>query len=290
MTGVGGQAGAGEGASAAAAAAPPAASPPPPNVQLTVLKISGYGPWTLELGSDREHRLQMLQASLYRSVQEQFSAAGCLAFHNRADEFFVVSNRLGLDGHLGILRAIEARSPEIRLAASVGVDTDPFGANLAAHRARVGGLRLSEDPLVFGEEGGVGAGGSAVTILHMDVENLTGAAESASPYEVSASMASLHSRMAEFFVANRALAFFMGGDNFMVVCGAGPGPRGAPPAALAEEFLAAARGGGTVLNCGVGTGRTGREAARLATGSLDEIRRIRDSGGDPPRVYERPCS
>lgn len=267
-----------------------AAPAPPPRVQLTVLRISGYGPWTLELGSDREHRLQMLQASLYRNVQEQFSAAGCLAFHNRADEFFIVSNRLGLDGHLGIHRALESRSPEIRLAASIGTGADAFEANLAAHRSRVGGRRLSEDPLVFGEPGGVGAGGTAVTILHLDVENLTGAAESASPYEVSASIASLHSRMAEFFSANGALAFFMGGDNFMVVCGAGPGPRGAGPAALAEEFLGAAAGAGTAMNCGVGTGRTGREAARLATESLDAIRRIRDSGRDPPRVYELPCS
>lgn len=264
-----------------------------PRVQLTILRISGYGPWTLKLGSDREHRLQMLQASLYRDVQERFSAAGCLAFHNRADEFFVVSNGMGLDGHVGIHRALEERAPEVRLAASVGSDADPFGANLAAHRARVKGRRLCEDPLVYGEgmdgEDGDGAP-EAVTVLHMDVDNLTAASEAASPYEVSASIVALHGRMAEFFVANRALSFFMGGDNFMVVCGAGAGPGGRVPADLAGEFVEAARGAGTVLNCGVGTGRTGREAARRATASLDGIRRIRESGGDPPRVYELPCS
>ncbi|MGI0075474.1 MAG: GTP cyclohydrolase IIa, partial [Nitrosotalea sp.] len=27
-------------------------------IQLTIIKITGYGPWTLTLGSDREHRLQ----------------------------------------------------------------------------------------------------------------------------------------------------------------------------------------------------------------------------------------
>lgn len=270
-------------------------APPParqPQVQLTVLRISGYGPWTLELGSDREHRLQMLQASLYRGVQERFSAAGCLAFHNRADELFVVSNGLGLDGHLGIHRALEEGAPEVRLAASIGSDTDPFGANLAAHRARVEGRRLCEDPLVYGEGAGAGEEGApqAVTVLHMDVENLTAASESASPYEVSASIVALHGRMAEFFVAHRALSFFMGGDNFMVVCGAGAGPGGKGPAGLAGEFVEAARRAGTVVNCGVGTGRTGREAARRATASLDGIRRIRESGGAPPRVYELPCS
>lgn len=277
--------GAGEGG---AGARPPPARPP--LVQLTVLRISGYGPWTLELGSDREHRLQMLQASLYRGVQERFSAAGCLAFHNRADEFFVVSNGLGLGGHLGIHRALEERTPEVRLAASIGSDADPFGANLAAHRARVDGRRLCADPLVYGEDAGEGEAPQAVTVLHMDVENLTAASKAASPYEVSASIVALHGRMAEFFVAHRALSFFMGGDNFMVVCGAGAGPGGKSPADLAGEFVEAARRAGTVVNCGVGTGRAGREAARRATASLDGIRRIRESGGEPPRVYELPCS
>lgn len=272
--------------------------PAPPgraHVQLTVLKISGYGPWTLRLGSDREHRLQMLQASLYRDVQELFSGAGCLAFLNRADEFFVVSNGLGLGGHLDIHRELERRSPEVRLAASIGAGDDPFGANLSAHRARVSGRALCADPLVHGELPGGADGEPAVTVLHIDVENLTASAERASPYEVSASIASLHSRMADFFAANRALAFFMGGDNFMVVCG-GAGAGGAGPAALAGEFAEAARGMGIVVNCGVGTGRTGREAARRATASLDEIRRIRGSGAaaaaaqPPPRVYELPCS
>ena len=279
MTGDGGRPG-------AAAAAGPGRT----HVQLTVMRILGYGPWTLKLGSDREHRLQMLQASLYRDVQELFSGAGCLAFLNRADEFFVVSNGLGLGLHLDIHRELERRSPEIRLSASIGAGDDPFGANLAAHRARTAGLELCADPPVHGELPGSGDGEPAVTVLHIDVDNLTASAERASPYEVSASVASLHSRMADFFVAGRALAFFMGGDNFMVVCGAGAGG-GRSPAEMAGEFAEAARGMGIVVNCGVGTGRTGREAAAHATASLDEIRRIRGSGAQPPpRVYELPCS
>ena len=33
-------------------------------IQLSILKITEYWPWTLTLGSDREHELQMLQASI----------------------------------------------------------------------------------------------------------------------------------------------------------------------------------------------------------------------------------
>ena len=57
------------------------------------MKITGYGPWTLTLGSDREHELQMLQASLYQKVQELFSKKKGLVFPNRSDEFFAVQIR-----------------------------------------------------------------------------------------------------------------------------------------------------------------------------------------------------
>jgi GTP cyclohydrolase IIa len=41
-----------------------------------------------------------------------------------------------------------------------------------------------------------------------------------------------------------------------------------------------------VLNCGIGTGKTAREAVKLATKSLDTIREIRDSGKEKPEIYE----
>ena len=76
-------------------------------IQLSILKISGYGPWTLTLGSDREHALQMLQASLYQEIQKLFSEKNCLVFLNRADEFFVVSNGLNLEDHIEIQKNLE---------------------------------------------------------------------------------------------------------------------------------------------------------------------------------------
>ena len=51
------------------------------------MKITGYGPWTLTLGSDREHELQILQASLYQKIQRFFSEKYCLVFQNRSDEY-----------------------------------------------------------------------------------------------------------------------------------------------------------------------------------------------------------
>ncbi|HET8794559.1 MAG TPA: GTP cyclohydrolase IIa, partial [Nitrososphaeraceae archaeon] len=41
-------------------------------IQLTIIKIEGYGTWTLTLGSDREAELQMLQSEIYHDLQKLF--------------------------------------------------------------------------------------------------------------------------------------------------------------------------------------------------------------------------
>ena len=76
-------------------------------IQLTIIKITGYGPWTLTLGSDREHKLQMLQSSIYNEIQNLFSEKNCLVFSNRFDELFAVTNGLSLDDHLADAPALK---------------------------------------------------------------------------------------------------------------------------------------------------------------------------------------
>jgi GTP cyclohydrolase IIa len=92
----------------------------------------------------------------------------------------------------------------------------------------------------------------------------------------------LYSEMSEFFLRKNSLTFFMGGDNFMIVT-SGNGKEDA------TKFLEAIeQGHGITLNCGIGTAKTAREAASLATKSLDTIRELRGSGKNQ-RVLELTC-
>ena len=100
-------------------------------IQLSILKITGYGPWTLTLGSDREHELQMLQASLYKKIQKLFSDMNSLVFQNRSDEFFVVSNKISLENHIEIQKNLE-KEFEIKLNISIGYGDTPYDSNLMA--------------------------------------------------------------------------------------------------------------------------------------------------------------
>jgi GTP cyclohydrolase IIa len=249
-------------------------------IQLTIIKITEYGPWTLTLGSDREHELQMLQAGLYKEIQKLFSEKNCIVFSNRFDEFFVVTNGLSLQDHIEIQQSLQKVS-NLKLAMSIGYADTPFDANLKAYEGKKTPVVLDKDHTIYGFING--KSNSDVTIMHLDVENLTMRRKVESPYEISSVIFKLYSRMSEFFLQKKSLTFFMGGDNFMVISAGNHKEN-------AKEFLDLVKKEfGITLNCGIGTGRTAREAVKLATNSLDTIREIRDSEKEKPEIYEMSC-
>ena len=241
------------------------------------MKITGYGPWTLTLGSDREHELQMLQASLYQKIQELFSKRNGLVFPNRSDEFFAITNQISLDEHVEIQKELESNF-DIKLSMSIGSGISPFDANVSANNDKKSKKFLNEKYNIYGSINGQSE--QNVTIMHIDVDGLTKKREMISPYETSSIMFKLYSKMSDFFLEKKSLAFFMGGDNFMVISNSDHKQN-------AQNFIDIVKGDmDLLLNCGIGSGTTARAAAKLATQSLDTIREIRDSGKEKPEVYE----
>jgi len=249
-------------------------------IQLSILKITGYGPWTLTLGSDREHSLQMLQASIYKEIQQLFSEKNCLVFLNRADEFFAVSNGLTIEDHVEIQKNLE-KSFDVRLSISIGYADSPFKANLKAYEGKINDVFLNKEYAIFGFIDGKSE--QKVSIMHFDVENLTSRRKINSPYEITLTIFELYAKMAKFFLKKNSLTFFMGGDNFMVV--ANDDAKNS-----VNDFIELIKKENDItLNCGIGNGKTAREAVKLATKSLDTIREIRDSGKEKPSVFELSC-
>ncbi|MBA4452587.1 MAG: GTP cyclohydrolase IIa [Nitrosopumilaceae archaeon] len=249
-------------------------------IQISILKIIGYGPWTLTLGSDREHELQMLQASLYKYLQKKFSEKNCLVFLNRADEFFVVSNGLNLEDHIKIQKDLKEKF-DVGLAISIGYGNSPFEANQKAYEGKKNNVYLNEEHNIFGFL--TNSSENQVTVMHYDVDDLSSKRKTLSPYEISSVIFNLYSKMSNYFIGKNSLSFFMGGDNFMVVAS----DDGKKNAQTFVELIK--KEDEILLNCGIGTGKTSREAVCLATKSLDTIREIRDSGKEKPEVYELQC-
>ena len=219
----------------------------------------------------------MLQASLYQKIQELFSKKNGLVFPNRSDEFFAVTNKISLDEHVEIQKELESKF-EIKLSMSIGFGTSPFDANVLANESKKSKKLLNEKYSIFGSMNGKEE--QNVTIMHLDVDSLSEKRKMISPYETSSLMFKLYSKMSDFFLQKRSLSFFMGGDNFMVISNSEHKEN-------AQEFINVIKHEmDLILNCGIGSGSTARDAAKLATKSLDTIREIRDSGKEKPEVYE----
>ncbi|MDB4857092.1 GTP cyclohydrolase IIa [Nitrosopumilus sp.] len=246
-------------------------------IQLSILKITEYGPWTLTLGSDREHELQMLQASLYKQIQQLFSAKNCLVFLNKSDEFFVVSNGLTLDDHIEIQKSLK-KLFEVTLTISIGYGNTPFEANLKAYSGKQNNIVLNQEYAIFGFIDN--SLEFDVSIMHLDVDDLKSKRKDNSPYEISLKIFELYSKIGRYFIEKNSLTFFMGGDNYMVV--ASDDAKNS-----VQNFIDLIKNNDNIsLNCGIGNAQTSRDAVKLATKSLDTIRDIRDSGKQKPDVYE----
>ena len=248
-------------------------------IQLTIIRIEGYGQWTLTLGSDREAQLQMLQARIYHDVQRLFSERDSIVFFNRFDEYFAITNGLSVDDHLHIQHELTKLYDNMLMSMTIGAGKTAFEANLNAYRTRKEGRMLDGNSRIFGS---VQPQADVAQIMHIDIDSSAKVGNWLSPYELTALVMKIYSRLAEEFLKHDSLAFFLGGDNVMVISNGMSKEQ-------ADVVLKKATAGNDIkLNCGIGIGKTGRRAAEAATKALDTIRDLREEG-KIQTIYEIQC-
>lgn len=247
-------------------------------VQISIIRIDGYGPWTLTRGGDREHELQILQSKLYSDIQRLFSQKKSLVFFNRFDEMFAVTNGVTFEDHIEILQEL-LKLYDLDISIGIGNGRTPYEAHLDAYRARNSKNASDSRYKVYGRAGD----GDYVQMMHVDVDGSTSKVSTdLSPYEVSSMIATLHARLSQRFMEKKALTFFLGGDNFMVVA------NGVGKDETLHVLDEVVNGMNIRLKCGIGKAKTAREAAEMATKALDAIRDLRKSG-KIERVIELSC-
>ena len=249
-------------------------------IQLTIIRIEGYGTWTLTLGSDREPQLQMLQAKIYHDVQRLFSERKGIVYFNRFDEYFAITNGLDAEDHKEIQGELTKIYKNLKLSMTVGSGITAFEASMKAYVARKQEKTLNGNSRIFGSDDNSDSG--MAQIMHIDIDNSTKAADSLSPYEVTSLVARIYSRLVDEFLKYNSLSFFLGGDNFMVIS------NGMTKEQADTVIKKVTVGIDIKLNCGIGVGKTGREAAEAATKALDTIRDLRKEG-KIESIYEVRC-
>ncbi|HZA08239.1 MAG TPA: GTP cyclohydrolase IIa [Nitrososphaeraceae archaeon] len=258
-------------------------------IQITIIRIEGYGPWTLTLGSDREGALQMLQARIYYDVQRLFSERESLVFPNRFDEYFAISNGLSVQDHILIQKELKKLYKNLNLSMAIGNGITPFEANINAYDARRREKILDKRTRIFGEASCLAfscLNPSSIydfaQIMHVDIDGSTDVSCKLSPYEITSLVSKIHANLSQEFLKKGSMTFFIGGDNFMVISNE-------TKKQDAQKIIETVTKGIDIkLNCGIGIGRTGRKAAEAATRALDTIRTLRNEGKIQP-FYEIQC-
>ena len=256
-------------------------------IQITIIKIECYGPWTLKLGSDREAQLQMFQASFYSDLQKLFNKRNSILYFNRFDELIAITNGLSINDHLFIEQEINDMYKGIEISMTIGIGETPLDANIAAHSSRKNNKLVKKSKLVYASEQIQLIYNNSenlpmdmfAQVLHIDVDNSTKVSNVLSPYEITARIMALFSIIIEMFIEQKSMTFFLGGDNFMVISNTVSKEK------VAEIIKKIQDSQNIKLNCGIGKAATGRKAVQAATEALDKIRSLRDRGILQP-VYE----
>jgi GTP cyclohydrolase IIa len=236
-------------------------------IQVTLIQLDNYGPWTGTLGSDREHRLQILQAGLYSAIERRFADKGGIAFFNRFDEMIAISNGITAEEHQEIKLGVQNEFP-ITMSMGIGVAETPFQAQLQASnllQAKGSAQSSTRSSVIAYDKVGAPAQ-SYVQVMHFDIDAVTQTlTDRVSAYETSLHVMTLYAELMGWFRKQDALLFFVGGDNFM-------GIANGVSLETVDSMLTQYRARNIKLKCGIGVARTGRKAAELATMNLDLIR------------------
>lgn len=237
-------------------------------IQITLIQIDNYGPWTVTPGPRAEPDLQTLQSRLYGDIEREFGARGGIVFFNRFDNLIAVSNGIDETEHKKIQESIRNRYP---ITISMGVAARPTALEaqkVATKMMQKGGGAQSDkrcevlnvDSLVSDED-------SKVQISHIDINNITNTlTDVESAYDTSIVVYDVLVELMKEMKKLGGLCFFIGGDNYM-----------APSNGITKNELRAALKNvdeklDVTLKAGVGISKYGGRAADLADLGLEDIR------------------
>ncbi|MEM2300168.1 MAG: GTP cyclohydrolase IIa [Candidatus Hadarchaeales archaeon] len=236
-------------------------------IQITVIQVDCYGPWTVTPSPKPESELQILQSRLYADLQEKFSSLGGLVFQARQDNMLAISNGLTMDDHRRIQMEIVERFP-VTVSMGVGCAEKPYDAQVAATLAlqSTGSSRNPDRKSKLAGTTVVPPDEDWVEIVHMDVNHSTLLTDTKPIYETQLLINEILTFLMKRMLRHGGMVFYMGGDNFMAVS------NGIDEKVLIEILKDLKLELGVEMKAGLGKARRAANAAKLASQALHEIR------------------
>lgn len=237
-------------------------------IQITLIQIDNYGPWTVTPGPRFEPDLQTLQSRLYGDLEREFGAHNAIVFFNRFDNLIAISNGMDYEAHKRIQDSIRNRYP-FTISMGVGTASTAYEAQkIATKMIQIGGGAQSADRCeVLNIDSLASEDESIVQIAHIDINDITNTlTDVENAYDTSISVYDvLYNLMIELKKVD-SLCFFIGGDNYMAPS------NNVNPDTLRDVLKKVDEKTGVKLKAGVGIAKYPGRAADLADIGLEDIR------------------
>jgi GTP cyclohydrolase IIa len=237
-------------------------------IQITLIQIDNYGPWTVTPGPRFEPDLQTLQSRLYGDLEREFGSHDAIVFFNRFDNLIAISNGMDYQDHKRIQDSIRNRYP-ITISMGVGCAKTAYEAQEIATKMiqKGGGAQSADRCEVLNIDSLATEEDSLVQIAHIDINDITNTlTDVESAYDTSLNVYNvLYELMLELKEEN-ALCFFIGGDNYMAPS------NNISPDKLRELLKKVDEKTKVELKAGIGLAKTPGRAADLADIGLEDIR------------------
>ncbi len=188
-------------------------------IQITLIQIDNFGPYTEEMGDNREHKIQILLSEVFISLQKKFNKYGNLVFLASRDNLLAVSNGISIEDHQLIANELEKEFP-ITVSMGIGVGETPLEAQIEASRVLIAkGSAQSSRKKVIAYNGHKLPIQNDVMVAHVDINYYTKTTTDINPfYSNFLNLNKGYATLMENFQKIGALCFFSGGDNFITIC------------------------------------------------------------------------
>lgn len=236
-------------------------------IQITVVQIDNYGPWTVTPNPRRESDLQALQSRLYCDMNLQFGAHKGLAFYTRFDNIIAITNGIDLETHKRIQNSVKNRYPFTVSMAVASAETAYEAQKLATETIQEYGSAQDDVRKEVLDVANEFVSNGYVQLAHVDINDITGKlTDLETAYDTYLSVQKTKLKLMEELKKYDSLGFFIGGDNFMCPCN---GMNEKDFLCMFEDIKDSC---GIELKSGIGIGKTAEDASNLADIGLEVIR------------------
>lgn len=235
-----------------------------PIVQLSLVQLDDYGPWTVTPEPRPEPTLQALQSRLYADLADFVGSRDGYVFPGRYDNMVAVTNRITPSEHRRFQELVRHQYP-VTVSVGVGTGETPVGALGAATEAlqSTGSAQdagRTERLATACENDPTGS----ISVAHFDVVDATGEyTDSQHAFDAERRIKRWAVELADQMRDYGAVTSFVGGDNAISVC-----PQ--LPQQTYDRVLESVRETvGVETRVGIGTGETAQIAGREAKHALE---------------------